>query len=294
MHPIIFLTTSAMLLGPAAAGDWGGSIATRSAYNDFHIYYDDRESGAGSSAGIQATFQDIALTGSYTYGKNSISLQIAESSDPDFDNFWGGNGNWGANGEPCTPASCPQTAERSEFNLTYTRQLQNGWSAFGGFYSGAISWKEVQGRAHREAAGNNVAIANICEVNGASVETTTDFENENFGVFIGGAYSKAFTDRLFGTVKLASVFDGEADVSEKYSCAGGVASIISDTGTVFEGTAVSLGLSLFYAINANSGINFALDNKSFSYDNGIDYWSGGSARTEEDLEVLSLGYVFNF
>lgn len=294
MRIFSFLITFALLTGPAAAGAWGGSIATRSAYNDFHIFYDDRNSGAGSSAGIQATFQDIALTGSYNFGKNIISVQIADSSDPDFDNFWGGNGNWDKNGDPCTPASCPQSAERSEFNITYTRQLQDGWSAYGGFYSGSVSWKEIQGQAHREAAGNNIAVSNICEVNGESVETTTNFENENFGIFLGGAYSRTFTDRLSGTFKAAVVFDGEADVSEKYTCAGGVASVIGDNGTLFEGTASSFGFSLFYALNSNSGINLAIDGKSFSYDDGIDYWSGGSTRTEESLEVLSLGYVFNF
>jgi hypothetical protein len=294
MRKFGFLAALIILVTPAAAGDWGGAITTRTVYNDFHIYYDDRSSGAGSSAGIQATFQDIAFTGSYRFGNNAISVQIAEGSDPDFDNFWGGNGNWDANGIPCTAASCRQTAERSDFNLTYTRQLENGWSVYTGIQSGSVSWKEVQGRAHREAAGNSMSVANICEVDGASVETTTKFENENFGVFIGGAYSRAFSDRVFGTVRLAAVLDGEADVSETYSCANGAASVIGDNGTLFEGIASSLGLSLFYSVNENYGINFAFDSKSFSYDDGTDYWSGGSARTEESLDVLSLGYVFSF
>jgi hypothetical protein len=61
---------SCILLGtPAAAGDWGESIAARSVYNDFHIFYDNRNAGIGTSAGIQAIFQDIAFTGSYNYGK---------------------------------------------------------------------------------------------------------------------------------------------------------------------------------------------------------------------------------
>ena len=294
MKKWFFFASCILLATPATAGDWGGSIAARSVYNDFHIFYDNRNAGTGTSAGIQATFQDIAFTGSYNYGKNSISIQIAESSDPDFDNFWGGNGNWDANGVPCTAANCPQTAERADFNFTYSRQLENGWSAYAGFQSGSVSWKEVQGRAYREAAGNNATISNICDNNGFSLETTSNFENENFGIFIGGAYSRPFTDKLFGTVRFATVLSGEADVSETYSCAGGVEPMIGDTGSLFEGTANSLGLSLFYAVNANSGINLAYDSKDFSYDDGVDYWSGGSARTEESLNVLSLGYVFSF
>ena len=292
MRILHLFVISFFLIAPGTAGNWGGSIATRSAYTDFHIYYDDRDDG--SSAGLQATFQDIALTGTYSFGRNAISVQIAESSDPDFDNFWGGSGNWAANGDACTPATCPQSAERSEFNLTYTRQYQNGWSAYAGFYSGSVSWKEVQGRAYRGASGNNPEVPNICGTNQNSVETTTNFENQNFGLFLGGAYSKAFTDRLYGIARLALILDGEADVSENFRCAGGVASNIGDTGTLFEGEATSIGLSLYYSLNQNSGINFAFDSKDFSYDDGTDYWSGGKARTEEYLDVMSLGYVFNF
>ena len=278
------------LLSAAQAGSWGGAVTFNSAYNDFHIYYDDRD----ESAGLQATFEDISLTGSYTAGTHSVSVRLSGADDPDFDNFWGGNGNWDSNGDPCTPATCPRSADRSEFTVTYTRSLRDGFSAYGGFYSGAITWKEVQGRATREAAGSNPTIANICEVNGNTVQTTTDFENENFGLFIGGAYSRRFTDKLFGTARLAVVLDGEADVSEEYTCAGGAAPQIGATGTLFEGTASSLGLSLFFAIDGKSGLNLAYDTKSFSYDDGVDYWSGGTARTEESLDILSFGYVFNF
>ncbi len=290
MRFITVSIVSIMMSWPALAGDWGGSLAVRSVYNDFHIYYDERS----SSAGLQATFDELALTGTYSFNKNSIAVQVASSSDPDFDNFWGGSGAWDANGNPCTPASCPFTAERSDFNLTYTRQLSNGLSAFTGFYSGSVSWEETAGRKFREAAGNNVQISNICEANGQSVETKVEFENENFGVFVGGAYTRRLTDRLFGTVKLALILDGEADVSEKFSCAGGVTPLIGDTGSLFEGTASSFGLSGYYVINDWSGLNFAYDTKEFSYDNGIDYWSGGTARTEESVDITSLSYVINF
>ena len=293
MRILHLFVISFFLIAPAAAGNWGGSIATRSAYTDFNIWYDDRDDAG--SAGLQATFQDIALTGTYSFGRNAIAVQIAESSDPDFDNFWGGSGNWDANGDPCTPATCPRSAERSEFNLTYTRQYQNGWSAYAGFYSGSVIWKEVQGKAGRGGAGiNQNDSPTICGTDANPVETTTNFENQNFGLFLGGAHSRAFTDRLYGTARLALVLDGEADVSENFRCADGAAPYIGDTGTLFEGNATSFGLSLYYSLNQNSGINFALDRKSFSYDDGTDYWSGGKARTEESLEVMSLGYVFNF
>ena len=56
--------------------------------------------------------------------------------------------------------------------------------------------------------------------------------------------------------RLALILDGEAD-GQKISMLGGVASNIGDTGTLFEGEATSIGLSLYYSLNQNSGINFA-------------------------------------
>lgn len=61
MRLTVLLTTSAMLVGPAAAGDWGGSIATRAAYNDFHIYYDDRDLGADGSARTEESLEVLSV-----------------------------------------------------------------------------------------------------------------------------------------------------------------------------------------------------------------------------------------
>ena len=106
--------------------------------------------------------------------------------------------------------------------------------------------ERVQGRAWRGASGNSPEVPNICGTNG-NCGNNYNFENENFGLFVGGAYSKAFTDRLYGTARLALVLDGEADVSENFRCAGGIAPNIGDTGTLFEGEATSIGLSLYYS-----------------------------------------------
>lgn len=288
----LFFALIVTVLSPAHAGQWGGSVSLESAYNQFEIKYPNRSDNG--IAGLEATFQNIALTGVYTSGRNSYSVKLSGAEDPDLDQFYGGSGNWDSNGNPCTPSTCPQSAERSEFTVTYSRSLENGFSLFGGFYQGEISWTEKQGRASREAAGIFPRIENICGNGGVSVETTTIFQSENFGLFLGGAYSRALSDRFFGTIRFASVFDAEADVSEEYDCAGGIAPYIRPTGTLFNGTANSVGLSLFYPINNKSGLNFAYDTKSYSFDDGKDYWSGGTARTEESLDITSFSYIFNF
>lgn len=295
MRLVYLVALGCFLTAPAGAGDWSGIVTLRTVYNDFHIYYDNRPSNDRGDAGLQATFQEVALAGIYSFGDHAITVQVAESSDPDFDNFWGGSGSWDADGVACTPITCPHTAERSELNVTYSRRLQNGFTAFGGFYSGALSWEETAGRKWRLGAGINLDdIDNICDVGNASVQTTVEFENQNFGVFLGGAYSRQLADNITGTVRMALILDGEADVSEKFTCADGVTPEINPTGMLFEGSASSLGLSLLYGLSDNASLNLGIESKSFSYDNGTDYWSGGTARTDEYIDILSLSYVMTF
>lgn len=252
------------MFSPAIAGDItiGASIGSSTYSYDYSYPYENYNGDATTlqyDEEIDFVYRDLSLSFSNDAG-GTWTLKLGGLPEENDYN-------------PYYEAS---TAERSENSITFTKQKDNNWAWFIGYYS---SEAELFQSSEDYIFGEEYEF-----------KFTTNIDTG--GVFGGITYTEPLNDKAVWFARGAiqsnwTSFSDNYEWENESGVTGG-----EPFNRDLEGFAFLLGLGVYLPVDNNVGISLSLETKTYDYDNELEYLSEGMTTLSEDQTSLILSFSY--